>query len=58
MAMNDNTRPAKPINERFATALSELIGICMDAGMHPSEMVGPLRREAEWCERAGETPRS
>jgi len=49
---NDNT--AKPLNERFETALSELIHICLQAGMHPSEMIGPLRREAAWCERAAD----
>ena len=49
--MADQTTPtAKPLNERFATALSELIHICLEAGMHPSEMIGHLRREAAWCD--------
>jgi hypothetical protein len=41
----------KPIDERFRIALSELIGMCMDAGIHPSEMIEHLRRETESCER-------
>lgn len=53
---NDNARPTKPINERFETALSELIGICLDAGMHPSEMVAHLEREADWCRGAANDP--
>lgn len=29
--------------ERFAEGLSELIAQCMEAGMHTSEMIGPLK---------------
>lgn len=54
-----NTSAAKTINERFADALSELIGMCMEAGMHTSEMIEPMERELKWLrdpfERSDET---
>lgn len=31
-----------------AHALSELIGMCMEAGMHPVHMVEPLEKELRW----------
>lgn len=43
--MNDNE---KPIEDRFAVALSELIGMCMEAGMHAALMIEPLEKELKW----------
>jgi hypothetical protein len=43
-----NSKTEKPIQERFTIALSELIGMCMDAGMHTSEMIEPMERELKW----------
>jgi len=36
------------IQEKFKTALSELIAQCMDAGMHTSEMIEPMEKELGW----------
>ena len=46
---NDNAPAAKPIEDRFSDALSELIGMCMDAGMHPKDMIPRLEKEVRWC---------
>lgn len=43
---NDNAPPAKkPIAEKFATALNELIDLCTDAGIDPADLIGPLKKE-------------
>ncbi len=46
------TERQKPIEERFTIALSELIGMCLDANMHPSEMIGPMKAELLWLRQA------
>ena len=35
--------------ERFAEALSELIGMCMDGGLHLMDMVPALEKELAWA---------
>src|SRR5688572_16923790 len=49
---NDNQPTAKPIEERFTIALSELIGMCMEAGMHTAAMIGPLKKELLYVRQA------
>jgi len=39
----------RTIAEKFEVALSELISICLEAGMHTSEMAELLEAEAKWC---------
>lgn len=39
----------KPIEERFAAALEELMMICGAANMHPDAMAEIMEREAKWC---------
>lgn len=38
----------KTIEERFTAALAELIGICIEAGMHPVDMIEPMETELRW----------
>lgn len=45
---SDRVANGKPIAERFADALSELIGMCMEAGMHTSEMIEPMEAQLKW----------
>lgn len=49
---NDNQPATKPIEERFTIALSELIGMCIEAGMHTSSMIGPLKKELLYVRQA------
>lgn len=44
---NDNA-PAPSIEDKFAYGLSELIGMCMEAGMHPVFMIEPIEKELRW----------
>ncbi len=37
------------VHEKFARAIDLAITLCIDAGMHPSEMVKPLNRFAARC---------
>lgn len=56
MADNDNAAPtAKPLRDRFETALEELIGMCHDAGLHSSEMTPALERWTKWSKDATAT---
>lgn len=41
---NDNTPPA-PIEEKFRGGLLELIGICMEAGLHPYRIAEIMDKE-------------
>ena len=43
------------LKAKFESALSELIGMCHDAGLHSSEMVGPLQSELRWAQDATRT---
>lgn len=47
--VNDNTPTKMPIAERFAAALEHLMVMCEDAGMHPHEAIGPLKRWLVWA---------
>lgn len=44
-AMNE----PQTIQEKFALALSELIGQCEEAGMAPDEFVPALEKELRWA---------
>lgn len=55
--MTNDNEPAKPIEERFAIALSELIGMCMEAGMSTHQMVPIVEKELAWLRRPFEDPK-
>ena len=44
------------ITEKFAAALSELIGMCMDRGMPTWHMIPILEKELEWCRKPYSNP--
>ena len=37
------------IEEKFEVGLNELISLCLDGGMHPSEMVKYLQQQIQWA---------
>ncbi len=45
-----------PIEGRFTVALSELVGMCAEAGMGVSDMAPILEKEAAWCRRPYQNP--
>jgi hypothetical protein len=46
------TEPKLTIQAKFEAALNLAISLCMDAGMSPVEMIGPLQRELDWCQNS------
>jgi hypothetical protein len=44
---NDNQAPAQPLDEKFRVGLLELIGICMEAGLHPYRIVEIMDAESK-----------
>lgn len=56
MANDNQAPPAKPIQERFTIAPAELIGMCIEAGMSPFEMIEPMEKELAWLRRPFENP--
>ena len=39
---------SKTMKERFELGFRELINMCLDGGMHPSEMTEAMERELKW----------
>jgi hypothetical protein len=54
--MSNDIHQPKPIQQRFSDALSELVCMCIEAGMHTSEMIGPLEAELKWARDASRDP--
>jgi hypothetical protein len=54
--MTNDNHPPKPIEQRFAAALSELIGMCMEAGMHTDLMIPAMERELAWLRQPYQNP--
>lgn len=52
----ERPHPIKPIEERFAVALSELIGMCIDAGMGTPQMIPIMEKELAWMRRPFQNP--
>lgn len=40
---NDNSPPPKPLQDRFASAMEELVGMCLEGGLHSADMLPALR---------------
>jgi hypothetical protein len=42
-------RDGKTMKQKFAEGLRELIELCLDGNMHPSEMIEALEAELKWA---------